>query len=277
MNPTTGTFISMDTYQGSNYDPITLHKYLYANANPVTYCDPSGYTASMAEHKSVMAISNIIDSAASKAASFAWNYYLKFKASIPTIITAVTGMATFVSNNPAFLDICARFASGDMSIYELQQMLIETFNNIHQSVLDHIYEATNRVHSSSSSGSSGGGNGVSGNFDPNKLQELINKLCNKVNDISQRKLQHEYKHAKDFGIEGNWNSKNGDQFYEAILEHIKNAPQTINGTYRGSGVVHYFDPVSKVDVMVDLQNNFVCGWKLSPDQVSYLLSTGNIC
>ena len=43
MNPTTGTFTTMDTYQGSTFDPTLLHKYLYANANPVTYCDPSGY------------------------------------------------------------------------------------------------------------------------------------------------------------------------------------------------------------------------------------------
>jgi len=32
MNPSTGTFISMDTYQGSVFDPVSLHKYLYANA-----------------------------------------------------------------------------------------------------------------------------------------------------------------------------------------------------------------------------------------------------
>ncbi|MGN0496480.1 MAG: GIY-YIG nuclease family protein, partial [Lachnospiraceae bacterium] len=38
-----GIFISMDSYQGSIYDPVTLHKYLYANANPVMYTDPSGY------------------------------------------------------------------------------------------------------------------------------------------------------------------------------------------------------------------------------------------
>ena len=43
MNPSTGTFISMDSYQGSIYDPVSLHKYLYANANPVMYTDPSGY------------------------------------------------------------------------------------------------------------------------------------------------------------------------------------------------------------------------------------------
>lgn len=43
MNPETGTFISMDSYQGSIYDPVSLHKYLYANSNPVKYSDPSGY------------------------------------------------------------------------------------------------------------------------------------------------------------------------------------------------------------------------------------------
>ncbi len=43
MNPSTGTFISMDSYQGSIYNPVSLHKYLYANANPVMYTDPSGY------------------------------------------------------------------------------------------------------------------------------------------------------------------------------------------------------------------------------------------
>ena len=43
MNPTTGTFITMDTYQGSIFDPTSLHKYLYANADPVMNADPTGY------------------------------------------------------------------------------------------------------------------------------------------------------------------------------------------------------------------------------------------
>ena len=36
MNPSVGTFISMDSYEGSIDDPVSLHKYLYANANPDT-------------------------------------------------------------------------------------------------------------------------------------------------------------------------------------------------------------------------------------------------
>ena len=43
MDTSTGRFISQDTYQGDINDPVSLHKYLYANANPVTYSDPSGY------------------------------------------------------------------------------------------------------------------------------------------------------------------------------------------------------------------------------------------
>jgi hypothetical protein len=32
----------MDTWNGNSQDPVTLHKYLYANVNPVSYTDPSG-------------------------------------------------------------------------------------------------------------------------------------------------------------------------------------------------------------------------------------------
>lgn len=37
-----GRFISMDTYEGNNEDPLSLHKYLYAADDPVDYDDPSG-------------------------------------------------------------------------------------------------------------------------------------------------------------------------------------------------------------------------------------------
>ncbi len=41
-SPGVGRFVTRDTYQGSAYDPVSLHRYLYCVANPVNRMDPSG-------------------------------------------------------------------------------------------------------------------------------------------------------------------------------------------------------------------------------------------
>ncbi|MDA3895089.1 MAG: PASTA domain-containing protein [Desulfobacteraceae bacterium] len=41
-NPTIGRFVTVDPYAGKTSDPVTLHKYMYANMNPVMFVDPSG-------------------------------------------------------------------------------------------------------------------------------------------------------------------------------------------------------------------------------------------
>ncbi|MBK8478493.1 MAG: AHH domain-containing protein [Opitutaceae bacterium] len=43
LNPNSGRFWSMDTYEGAPSDPTSLHKYLYANSSPLSFIDPSGY------------------------------------------------------------------------------------------------------------------------------------------------------------------------------------------------------------------------------------------
>jgi hypothetical protein len=42
-NVNTGRFQTMDTYEGNNEDPLSLHKYLYCHGNPVMNTDPSGH------------------------------------------------------------------------------------------------------------------------------------------------------------------------------------------------------------------------------------------
>ena len=42
LNTTTGRFWSMDTDEGHDHDPLSLHKYLYAEDNPIDHTDPSG-------------------------------------------------------------------------------------------------------------------------------------------------------------------------------------------------------------------------------------------
>ena len=49
MNPETGTFTQEDTYKGNIYDALSLHKYLYAQDNPVIYKDPTGNMCSLVE------------------------------------------------------------------------------------------------------------------------------------------------------------------------------------------------------------------------------------
>ena len=42
LNTDTGRFHTQDTYEGNKNEPLSLHKYLYANGNPVMMTDPSG-------------------------------------------------------------------------------------------------------------------------------------------------------------------------------------------------------------------------------------------
>jgi RHS repeat-associated protein len=42
MDPGTGRFVGVDPYEGDPQAPISLHRYLYANASPINFIDPSG-------------------------------------------------------------------------------------------------------------------------------------------------------------------------------------------------------------------------------------------
>ncbi len=55
----TGRFNRMDPYEGRIFDPVSRHKYLYANANPVKYIDPSGLS-SIAEQSAAFSIETVL-------------------------------------------------------------------------------------------------------------------------------------------------------------------------------------------------------------------------
>ncbi|PPT09008.1 hypothetical protein CKA32_005878 [Geitlerinema sp. FC II] len=52
-----GRFTRRDTYEGRIGEPVTLHKYLYGNANPVNFVDPSGLSALFAFSSTSLSIS----------------------------------------------------------------------------------------------------------------------------------------------------------------------------------------------------------------------------
>jgi len=95
---------------------------------------------------------------------------------------------------------------------------------------------------------------------------------------STSKLQHEYsRHAADYGVFGNWNTENGELFRNAIIVQMNKVSNPILGTYRGTiSVYHFYDPETGIDTMVDLEGNFIAGWKLSQEQKENLERNGNV-
>ncbi|MFA6545411.1 MAG: RHS repeat-associated core domain-containing protein [Limisphaerales bacterium] len=57
LNPDTGRFWNMDTFEGNTDDPLSLHKYLYTANNPVNMVDPSGHDGELGSTLAATAIS----------------------------------------------------------------------------------------------------------------------------------------------------------------------------------------------------------------------------
>lgn len=64
-NPSAGQFISRDSWEGDDRNPITLNKYSYANSNPAMFTDPSGHWSMM----EVNAIQSAVNEMSKKAMS----------------------------------------------------------------------------------------------------------------------------------------------------------------------------------------------------------------
>ena len=94
--------------------------------------------------------------------------------------------------------------------------------------------------------------------------------------FERKQLQKKFKHAKAFGIEGNCNSKNIDLFQKKLIEHMKSTHACL-GTYRGNDVYHYYDPKTKLNVMVSRsKDTFISGWRLSSQKRKNMEINGNI-
>ena len=96
-------------------------------------------------------------------------------------------------------------------------------------------------------------------------------------NFEPRQVQSKFKHAKDFGIEGLYTQSKGTQFEAAMKAHLASATtQPITGTYRGVTVTHWFDPATNLNLISDLGDNFVSGWKLNLDQVIAVITIGKL-
>ena len=114
---------------------------------------------------------------------------------------------------------------------------------------------------------------------PPSLSRLKHLSQNRAIQIEPRQLQSKYdKHAKDFGVIGQFNSKNAKQFELSIQSHVS-SPKTlvIKGTYKQKqDVIHYLSPSTRLNVMKGMDGKFISGWKLNSSQFENVLTRGSL-
>ncbi|MBO1627445.1 colicin D domain-containing protein [Bacillus arachidis] len=92
--------------------------------------------------------------------------------------------------------------------------------------------------------------------------------------FTTKKLQHEYKHAKDFGVTGNWNKVAAETYQKAIQNHIDTANDVYKSTYRGQEVYVHINRNNEVGAYTDLSGNYIGGWKFNSNQMNFHLTNG---
>lgn len=117
-----------------------------------------------------------------------------------------------------------------------------------------------------------------GSDTPNNDNRPSNSYFDSVlNTIFEKKqLQKKFKHAKNFGILGNYNRAKRDLFQRKLIEHMRSTHARL-GTYRGNEVYHYFNPDTKLNVMVNPKTNkFISGWLLEGEQLENMIRGGSL-
>tara|TARA_B110000003_G_scaffold178236_1_gene177657 strand:- start:157 stop:630 length:474 start_codon:yes stop_codon:yes gene_type:complete len=95
--------------------------------------------------------------------------------------------------------------------------------------------------------------------------------------FDQTQIKKKFKHAPDFNIEGSPSSDQIASYQDKLQQHIDSEKTVkIEGTYRKVPVVHYLDPESKANVVVDTNGRFVSAWKLSDAQFENVKSRGSL-
>ncbi|MCZ8530394.1 RHS repeat-associated core domain-containing protein [Alteromonas sp. PRIM-21] len=88
-----GRFTQMDEWMGKACTPITLNKYVYANADPIQYTDPTGFY-SMADLQASMNVRQVLSTNSRGVQTVGFSYTkIKGKKSVTKAITCQVGVA----------------------------------------------------------------------------------------------------------------------------------------------------------------------------------------
>jgi RHS repeat-associated protein len=98
--------------------------------------------------------------------------------------------------------------------------------------------------------------------------------------IDPVQLQKKFtKHAGDFGVTGPYNSANAAAFDRAIQTFIGDSgTQVMQGFFNRSqqSIIIHVNPQTGLSVMATQSGGFISGWKLNPQQLQHVLTTGKL-
>jgi peptidoglycan hydrolase-like protein with peptidoglycan-binding domain len=110
-----------------------------------------------------------------------------------------------------------------------------------------------------------------------KMREAEARDVEWIRNAPRDQLQSKFKHAKDFGIQGNQNKHSLQAYQKALEMHIK-SPDTkiIKGTYLRQPATHYYNEKTGLNIIRNDKGEFLSSWKLSERQIERLNDVKNI-
>jgi hypothetical protein len=101
------------------------------------------------------------------------------------------------------------------------------------------------------------------------------KTSSDVVHASKKIWQAKFKHANEFGVEGNWNPSQLKSFKDAVNQHINaNGTQVVHGTYLHGNIPARFhvNPNTGLTVVSRMNGKFITGFRASSAQINDILT-----
>ena len=121
-----------------------------------------------------------------------------------------------------------------------------------------------------------------------RKKQVPKRECNTENQpplgpvhFDYQQVKSKWSHSIDFGVKGNCNPRQIAKYQGVLQRHKDNLGNlVIKGTYGPERwriqVYHCLDPRSMVNVMFDLNGNYISGWRLSNDQYKNVITRGSL-
>jgi hypothetical protein len=164
----------MDAYQGSVYDPVSLHKYLYCSANPVMFVDPSGYMA-----EDVMVANGCLAILSANLNAFVTSLFGLLKT---LVLPAIAAAATVVALLPVIKYVATHEQTNNYSESVRDTVIENATGNTSAAEASAASRASSSRSSSSSAASVAGGSGTATPPTPNDPNNRNNNKNNQQKD-----------------------------------------------------------------------------------------------